>query len=194
LQLSGRNNMQVCNLTTPAQIFHALRRQVHRPMRMPLVVMSPKSLLRHPEAVSNLKDLTVGTFHEVLGETVKMDAAKVKRVLLCSGKLYYELRAERQKLNREDVAIVRVEQLYPWPKVQIQAELAKYPGLSEVVWVQEEPRNMGAYRAVLESLHDTLPTAAKLRYAGRDVAAAPAVGSAKTHAKDQAALIAAAFA
>ena len=194
LQLCGRNNMQVCNLTTPAQIFHALRRQVLRPIRMPLIVMSPKSLLRHPEAVSSLGDFSAGGFQEVLPETARLDAAKVSRVLLCSGKVYYDLRAERQKLNREDVAILRVEQLYPWPKAQIQGELAKYKGLTNVVWVQEEPRNMGAYRAVLESLHETLPTGAALRYAGRDVAAAPAVGSLKTHARDQAALVAAAFA
>jgi 2-oxoglutarate dehydrogenase E1 component len=190
LQLCGRNNMQICNLSTPAQIFHALRRQVKRDFRMPLVVMSPKSLLRHPEAVSTMADFVKGGFQEVIAETESLEVSKVKRVVLCSGKVYYDLRAERKKSGRTDVALVRVEQLYPWPKARIQEELAKYKKATDLVWAQEEPRNMGAWRPLLEHLHDTVPATMKLSYAGREVAAAPACGSPKQHAKEQAALVA----
>lgn len=189
LQLCGRNNMTVCNLTTPAQIFHALRRQVVRPFRMPLVVMSPKSLLRHPQAVSNLDEFISGCFKEVIDDSAVADPAQVNRLLLCSGKIYYDLAAEREKLSRKDVAIIRVEELYPWPKAQIAGLFQKYTGVSEVCWVQEEPRNMGSWRAMFESITESLPSGMKLRYIGRDVAASPAVGSPKRHEKEQRAIV-----
>lgn len=198
LQLCGRNNMIVCNLTTPAQIFHALRRQLKRDFRKPLVIMSPKSLLRNPLAVSELKDFTSAGFQELLGDNSK--PADVKRVLLCSGKIYYELQTERNNLKRNDVAILRVEQLYPWPGEQINALLTQYKNAKEFIWVQEEPRNMGAWNYVYSTWSGGRgdPFAAQManrqiRYVGRGIGAAPAVGSHKLHEKEQKALIDEAF-
>jgi 2-oxoglutarate dehydrogenase E1 component len=144
LNLAAEDNMQVVYPTTPAQIFHVLRRQVHRRIRKPLVVMSPKSLLRHPLAVSSLKECAVGGFQRVLGD-VSADPSKVRRVLLCSGKVYYDLTERREKDARNDVAVVRLEQLYPLRHADIAAALDKYSPDVEVLWVQEEPRNMGAW-------------------------------------------------
>ncbi|HRK01795.1 MAG TPA: 2-oxoglutarate dehydrogenase E1 component [Oligoflexia bacterium] len=193
LQLCAKNNMQVCNLTTPAQIFHALRRQLLRDFRKPLVVMSPKSLLRHPEAVSKLADFTSAGFSEVIADS-GADAERVGRVLFCSGKVFYDLQAARKTKGRSDVAIVRVEQLYPWPTKQIESELKKYPNAKEVMWVQEEPRNMGAWLFVRDYLENNLVAGQRLSYVGRGASAAPAVGSAKVHEKEQKALIEAALA
>jgi len=198
LQLGGRNNYFVCNLSTPAQIFHALRRQQHWKFRKPLVIMSPKSLLRHPLAISNLSDLSNGSFQEVIGDRYAPEPS-VKRVVLCTGKLYYELFNKREELKRMDVALVRLEQIHPFPEDRLAAELKRYPG-AEVVWVQEEPRNMGAWGFVFQVWSGGLATfcekvqGRQLRYIGRAVGCAPAVGSAKVHEKEQRRLIDEAFA
>ena len=189
LQLSADNNWQVCNLTTPAQYFHALRRQMHRAFRKPLVVMSPKSLLRHKSAVSPITDFTDGTFWPVLAETAALDSARVRRVLLCSGKVYYDLVAARSQRDIDDVAIVRVEQLYPFPAEEIDAALAPFSAAAEVFWVQEEPWNMGAWQFVDLRLPRVLGTGRALRYVGRDEAASPAIGSYKMHQKEQSELV-----
>lgn len=201
LQLCGKNNIQVCNLTTPAQLFHALRRQVKRDFRKPLVIMSPKSLLRHPLAVSSLGDFSRGTFQEVLDDVELSRDAKtsVKTVLLCSGKVYYDLIAERTLRKRNDVAIVRIEQLYPWPEARLNTILSQYKNAKKFVWVQEEPRNMGAWTYVFNQWcggygnFQEKVGGHSISYAGRDMAAAPAVGSMKVHESEQKALLEKAF-
>jgi len=198
LQLCGKYNMVVANFTTPAQLFHGLRRQVKRDFRKPLVIMSPKSLLRHPMAISLLSDFTQNQFQEVIDDT-ETQAADATRVLLCSGKIYYDLVNERNARKRKDVAIVRVEQLYPWPASQIKTVLGRYKNSKQVIWVQEEPRNMGAWSYVFNMWsggYDTFATqvgAKPISYAGRDMGAAPAVGSPKIHEKEQKALLEKAF-
>ncbi len=203
LQLCGRNNLFVCNLTTPAQIFHALRRQVIWDFRKPLIVMSPKSLLRHSQAVSKMADFTQAGFQEVIDDARLEEASvakKAKRVLLCSGKLYYELVAEREAKSRTDVAVVRLEQLHPWPAARLEALLARYPAAKDLVWVQEEPRNMGAWSFVFNTwsggLDDFRERAGSraIRYVGREIGAASAVGSHKVHEEEQRAIVQKAFA
>lgn len=191
IQLCAENNMSVCNLTTPAQIFHALRRQVSRVFRKPMVIMSPKSLLRHPKAVSSLSDLTDQCFEEVLNDTTVKDYSKVKRVILCSGKIYYDLLSKKEEENRDDVALVRLEQIYPWPKEKLSQMLNLYPQSAEFYWVQEEPKNMGAWTYVFcqwcggyNTFQSEVGNRA-IRYIGRDMSAAPAVGSHKRHLKEQ---------
>lgn len=189
LQLCGRYNMQVANFTTPAQLFHALRRQVKRNFRKPLVVMSPKSLLRHPLAVSDITDLAEGRFHELLDDPGIQDKQAVRRVLLCSGKIFYELYQEREKREARDRAVVRIEQLYPWPERQLEELLATYPDNVEISWVQEEPRNMGAWIFMRDRWLDGRLGNRKITYVGRPTSATPAVGSAKAHEKEQKLLI-----
>ncbi len=190
LQMCGNDNWQVCNLTTPANYFHALRRQVRRDFRKPLVIMTPKSLLRHKKCVSPLSDFnTTSQFQRVIGETEKIAAAgKVRRVVLCSGKVYYDLLQAREDGDIKDVAIVRVEQLYPWPKETIQDELKKYKN-AEVVWCQEEPANMGSWtfvdRRLEYALADIDIKAKRPVYAGRMPAASPATGLMKVHVSEQ---------
>ncbi len=188
LQLCADDNMQVCNMTTPAQLFHALRRQIHRSFRKPLVVMSPKSLLRHKLAVSTLSDFTEDTFHPVLPEGEALAGDAVRRVLLCSGKVYYDLLVARREREIGDIAIVRVEQLYPFPAAEIRAALAAFPTTAEIEWVQEEPWNMGAWHFILPRL-SPITDGRILGYVGRDEAASPATGSYKLHQKEQAAII-----
>lgn len=188
LQLCAENNMQVCNLTTPAQYFHALRRQMHRRFRKPLVIMSPKSLLRHKLAVSSPHDLVAGSFHNVIPEAEPIDARKVRRVIFCSGKVYYDLAVARRERGIDEIAIIRVEQLYPFPASDIRAALRPYPAAAEVYWVQEEPENMGAYFFMAHHLRPLLEGRA-LHYAGREAAASPAVGSYKLHETEQAELV-----
>jgi 2-oxoglutarate dehydrogenase E1 component len=188
LQLCAEDNWQVCNLTTPAQYFHALRRQMRRNFRKPLVLMSPKSLLRHKMAVSDLPAFTDATFQPVLPEPAALDPAAVHRVLLCSGKVYYDLLMGRDQRNVSDVAIIRVEQLYPYPSAEITAALAPFTAAIEVCWVQEEPWNQGAWHFIgprLEPLIGERP----LRYIGRDEAASPASGSYKIHQAEQADIV-----
>jgi 2-oxoglutarate dehydrogenase E1 component len=192
LQMCGEDNIQVCNLSTPANYFHALRRQIHRNFRKPLIIMSPKSLLR--AKLSDLADMGPGTnFRRVIGETQPLVADdKVKRVVLTTGKLYYELLAQRTERKIEDVALVRVEQLYPFPSNALAKELERF-GKAEIVWCQEEPQNMGAWNFVDRRIEAVLATlggkAKRASYAGRPESAATATGSMKRHVKEQAELI-----
>jgi 2-oxoglutarate dehydrogenase E1 component len=194
LQMSAEDNWQVCNLTTPANYFHALRRQVRRNYRKPLIIMSPKSLLRHKLVVSDLADMAAGArFRRVIPETTTLVAdAKVQRIVLCSGKVYYDLFEEREKRGIDDVAIVRIEQLYPWPKQTIAQQIARYPNAS-VIWCQEEHANQGAWMFVdrrLQFILDELEMPMRVPfYVGRKAAAAPATGSHKSHVQEHALLI-----
>ena len=202
LQLCGKDNMTVANPTTPSQIFHLLRRQVKRNFRKPLVVMTPKSLLRHPKAVSELSDLTESHFLEVLDDASFRDpraAAGVKRLMICSGKIYYDLLEEREKRNAHHVALIRLEQLYPWPEQALASTIEKYTGAREVFFVQEEPRNMGAWMHFngmwsggLSNFGGRFPKLG-LTYVGREICASPAVGSKKLHDKEQQEIILKAF-
>ena len=198
LQLCAEHNMQVCVPTTPAQIFHLLRRQVVRPLRKPLVVMSPKSLLRHKEAISSLEELANGHFQMVLSDQAGLEAKKVRRVIMCSGKVYYDLIAWRTENELDDVAIVRVEQLYPFPKEELFEALKDYANLETLVWCQEEPLNQGAWypsqhhmRAVAEMLKPGL--GGQLKFAGRPASAAPAAGYMSVHTEQQRQLVEDAF-
>ena len=191
LQLCADNNIQVCQPTTPAQIFHLLRRQMIRLFRKPLVVFTPKSLLRHKEAVSELSELAQGGFQTVIGETGKIEPKKVKRVIACSGKIFYDLRAARGE--RDDVAIIRLEQLYPFPHKAFSHELRKYPNATDVMWCQDEPQNQGAWFQIQHNLLENLEETQKLAYSGRPAAASPAVGYYAKHIEQQKALIHAAF-
>ena len=187
LQLCAQHNIQVCIPTTPAQVFHMLRRQAIRPMRRPLVVMSPKWILRHKLATSSLEELAEGQFQNVIGDNLE-DKSKIKRVVLCSGKVYYHLLEARMERGQEDVALVRLEQLYPFPDEELKNELATYPNLEEVIWCQEEPKNQGAwyssqhhFRRIIEQVNASLP----LSFAGRPASAAPAAGYMSQHIEEQ---------
>lgn len=190
LQLCAQDNMQVCNLTTPAQIFHVLRRQMVRNFRLPLVIMSPKSLLRHPKVVSTVEEFTKGAFQELIPDP-NVDAKKVQTAVLVSGKLYYELLERREKLgkNYSDVALVRLEQIYPYPDQQILAELKSWPNLKRVIWAQEEPMNMGAWTFlrpwIEQSMQDSGKVGLDLHYVGRKRRASPATGSPEKHNEEQ---------
>lgn len=190
LQLCAQRNMQVCVPSTPAQVFHMLRRQVVRPYRKPLIVMTPKSLLRHKLAVSSLEELAQGEFQLLIPEidpAIKVD--KVRKVVLCSGKVYYDLLEQRQEKGQDDIAILRIEQLYPFPYEQLSAELEKYKKASTVVWCQEEPKNQGAWFITHHRLVDCLTKKQQLQYAGRPASASPAVGYSALHKKQQAELV-----
>jgi len=189
LQMCAMENMQVCVPTTPAQDFHMIRRQMLRPVRKPLIVMTPKSLLRHKLAVSSLDELANGSFQLVIGEHRELPAKKVKRVVLCSGKVYYDLLEEADKRGVTDVAIVRVEQLYPFPRAEVTAELNKYPATKEVIWCQEEPMNQGAWFQIRHHLQACIGSKHSLSYAGRARSPAPAAGHLNTHIAEQAALV-----
>ncbi len=195
LQLCADNNMQVVQPTNGAQIFHVLRRQMIRPFRKPLVIMTPKSLLRNKAATSALDDLATGTFQPVIGETnADIVPADVKRVLVCSGKVYYDLVHAREEQGRKDVAILRIEQLYPFAHKSFQAELQKYDNVTELVWVQDEPQNQGPWFYVQHHLYENMNDGQKLGYAGRPASASPAVGYMAKHQEQQRALIEQAFA
>ena len=185
--------MQVVNLTTPAQLFHCLRQQIQRDFRKPLVVMSPKSLLRHPRAVSRLGELTGGGFQRLIDDPEVPDGerGRVRRALLCSGRIYYRLLEERQQrgLTPVDAPVLRLEQMYPFPAGEVRAALAGYPGLERLVWVQEEPRNMGAWRNLLHRFQASLPAGAALDYAGRPSRAVAATGSFDVHQQEEAELV-----
>lgn len=193
LQLCAETNMQVCQPTTPAQIFHLLRRQMIRPFRKPLVVMTPKSLLRHHEARSPLSDLATGHFHTVLGEVQDIDPARVKRMIMCSGRIYYDLVAERKRRELQDVAIVRFEQLYPFPHKAFAAELKRYPQVRDLVWCQDEPQNQGAWFFIQHHIHENMLDGQRLGYSGRPASASTAVGYYAKHAEQQKELVAGAF-
>ena len=189
LQLCAEDNIQVANCTTPANYFHILRRQMLRPFRKPLVIMTPKSLLRHKRAVSSLADMGEGSsFHRVLDDTRKGDPAAIKRLILCSGKVYYDLEEARDEQERDDVYILRVEQLYPFPGEVIAEYVAGFPNLETIVWCQEEPKNAGSWTFVDPLIEEA--TGRRAVYAGRAAAAATATGLARRHAAEQAKLIA----
>jgi 2-oxoglutarate dehydrogenase E1 component len=192
MQLCAEKNIQVCIPTTPAQVFHMIRRQAVRPLRKPLVVMSPKSLLRHKEAISTLEELAHGKFQLVIPEVDEMESKKVKRVVLCAGKVYYELLAERRARGLENIAIVRIEQMYPFPEQELAGVLSAYPKLQDVVWCQEEPMNQGCWYASQHHMRRTLDRMGAsfgVRYVGREASAAPAAGYMALHLRQQEALI-----
>ncbi|HAT23253.1 MAG: 2-oxoglutarate dehydrogenase E1 component [Pantoea sp.] len=185
LQLCAEQNMQVCVPSTPAQVYHMLRRQALRGMRRPLIVMSPKSLLRHPLAISSLDELANGSFQPAIGEIDALDPQQVKRVVLCSGKVYYDLLEQRRKNEQTDVAIVRIEQLYPFPHKAVQEALKDYAHVQDFVWCQEEPLNQGAWYCSQHHFREVVPFGASLRYAGRPASASPAVGYMSVHQQQQ---------
>jgi len=189
LQLCAEHNIQVCVPTTPAQVYHLLRRQIIRPYRRPLVVMSPKSLLRHRLATSTLDELAEGAFLPVIGETESLDQQKVIRVIFCSGKVYYDLLEERRSRGLENVAIVRVEQLYPFPKAQFAAAAERFSAADELIWCQEEPQNQGAWDQIKHRFHPLLEQGKRLYYVGRPASGAPAVGQYRVHLKQQQRLV-----
>ncbi|NUA26177.1 2-oxoglutarate dehydrogenase E1 component [Cupriavidus basilensis] len=193
LQLCADHNMQVCQPTTPAQIFHLLRRQMIRLFRKPLVIMTPKSLLRNKEAVSPLSDLAKGHFETVIPDHEELNASKVKRVIMCSGKVYYDLVNTRKERGATDTAVIRMEQLYPFPHKAVAAELKKYPNANEIVWCQDEPQNQGAWFFVQHFIMENMAEGQKLGYAGRPASASPAVGYYAKHNEQQKALLDAAF-
>ncbi len=193
LQLCAENNMSVCVPSTPAQMFHMLRRQMVRRFRKPLIVMTPKSLLRHKLSVSSLDDLAQGTFRNVIDEIDDLPAGKVRRVVYCSGKVYFDLLEARRAGEVRDVAIVRIEQLYPFPSDEYIATLRRYPHAIEFVWCQEEPQNQGAWYQIRHRLQEPLGPRQELLYAGRAPAAAPATGIPQLHAEQQHGLVNAAL-
>ena len=189
MQLCAEDNMQVVVPSTPAQCYHMLRRQVLRPTRKPLIVLSPKSLLRHPLAVSTLEDLAEGHFQAVIDETETIEPAKVERVVLCSGKVYYDLLEKRASAELGNVALVRMEQLYPFPYNEMKDVLGHYPNVSSVVWCQEEPRNQGAWRANRHRIERCFKAGFPVEYCGRGPSASPAVGYANEHQIQQQLLV-----
>ena len=196
LELCAEDNLQIVNCTTPAQYFHVLRRQLRRNYRSPLVIFTPKSLLRAPRAVSYPEEFTSGSFLPVIDDAAALrEPAQIRRLLFCSGKVYYDLLEAREERPHvaDQVAIARIEQLYPWPEDEVAAAISRYPNLENVLWVQEEPANMGAWSYLRHPLEDLLPERVQFDYAGRLASAAPAGGSMRLHRKRQGRLIALAF-
>ncbi|MEK9775232.1 MAG: 2-oxoglutarate dehydrogenase E1 component, partial [Quisquiliibacterium sp.] len=190
----AEHNMQVCQPTTPAQIFHLLRRQMIRLFRKPLVILTPKSLLRNKEATSSLDEFSKGAFQTVIGESdAKIDPSRVKRVILCTGKVYYDLLQARRERNLDDAALVRIEQLYPFAHKAFDAEMRRYPNATQIVWCQDEPQNQGAWFYMQHHLNQTLRDGQKLSYSGRPASASPAAGYYDKHYAQQKELVAAAF-
>ncbi len=193
MQLAADTNMQIVQPTTASQIFHVLRRQMVRNLRKPLVIFTPKSLLRNKDATSPLSEFTKGGFQTVIGETRELRADKVRRVIACSGKVYYDLMKKREDKGADDVAVVRIEQLYPFPHKAFGAEIKKYPNATEIVWCQDEPQNQGAWFFIQHNIHENMTEGQRLGYAGRAASASPAVGYSHLHQDQQKALIEAAF-
>jgi 2-oxoglutarate dehydrogenase E1 component len=190
--MCAEQNIRVAQPTTPAQMFHLLRAQVLRRLRKPLIVMTPKSLLRLPAAGSTLDELATGEFHRVLADATA-DPAKVTRVLMCTGRIYYDLAEERTKRKADHIAIVRLEQLYPWWPDLVNESIAPYAGLREVMWVQDEPFNMGAATFVTPRLEEMLPSKTKLEVIARAESASPATGSHNAHVIEERQILKAAF-
>ncbi|QIK37244.1 2-oxoglutarate dehydrogenase E1 component [Caldichromatium japonicum] len=189
LQLCANDNMQVCIPSTPAQIFHLLRRQMLRPHRTPLIVLTPKSLLRHRLAVSPLAELAQGEYRLIIPEIDPLDPQEIQRIILCSGKVYYDLLEARRARGQTDVALLRIEQLYPFPKRALAAALAPYAHVQELIWCQEEPQNQGAWNQIKHRFHHLIQQGKRLYYVGRPVSAAPAVGHRALHLEQQARLV-----
>ena len=194
MQLSADTNMQVVQPTTASQIFHILRRQMVRNLRKPLIIMTPKSLLRAKDAASPLSEFTKGGFQTVIGESKALKADKVKRVIACSGKVYYDLVKKREEKGADEVAILRVEQLYPFPHKVFASELRKFPNATEILWCQDEPQNQGAWFFIQHNIHENMVEGQKLGYSGRAASASPAVGYSHLHQEQQKALVEGAFA
>jgi 2-oxoglutarate dehydrogenase E1 component len=182
LAACAEDNIQVCNLTTPAQYFHALRRQMKRSFRRPLIIMSPKSLLRHPLCVSPVEELMSGGFREILDDP--RPPAKARRLVLCTGKVYYDLREQRETDGVNDAALVRIEQLYPFNENAMDAIQSRYGDIEQVIWAQEEPQNRGAWTFMFARLLDRFPDV-PVRYVGREASASPATGSLRIHKEEQ---------
>jgi len=193
LQLCAQHNMQVCYPSTPAQMFHMIRRQMLRPYRKPLIVMTPKSLLRHKLSTSSLEDLHSGGFQTVIPEIDKLTNKNVKRVVFCTGKVYFDLLEQRREDKIKDIAICRVEQLYPFPRDSVVKELKRYPNADEVVWCQEEPKNQGAWYQIMHHFKACIEDKHTMLYAGRDASASPAAGYLAVHREQQATLVKAAL-
>jgi 2-oxoglutarate dehydrogenase E1 component len=193
MQLAADTNMQIVQPTTASQIFHVLRRQMVRNVRKPLVIMTPKSLLRNKDATSPLSEFTRGGFQTVIGEVKEIKAEKVRRILVCSGKVYYDLVKKRDERGSDDVAIVRIEQLYPFAHKAFANEIKKYPNATEIVWTQDEPQNQGAWFFVQHYIHENMLDGQKLAYSGRAASASPAVGYSHLHQEQQKALVDGAF-
>ncbi len=196
MQLAADTNMQIVQPTTASQIFHVLRRQMLRNLRKPLIIFTPKSLLRNKDATSPLNEFVRGSFQTVIAEhneAVNKKADKVKRILVCSGKVYYDLAKKRDEKGHDDVAILRIEQLYPFPHKAFASELKKYPNATELVWCQDEPQNQGAWFFIQHNIHENMIEGQKLGYAGRTASASPAVGYSHLHQEQQKALVEAAF-
>jgi 2-oxoglutarate dehydrogenase E1 component len=193
MQLAADTNMQIVQPTTASQIFHVLRRQMVRNVRKPLVIMTPKSLLRNKDATSALSDFTRGGFQTVIGELKEIKPEKVKRMVVCSGKVYYDLVKKREERGSDDVAIVRIEQLYPFAHKAFASEIKKYPNATEIVWAQDEPQNQGAWFFVQHYIHENMLDGQKLGYSGRAASASPAVGYSHLHQEQQKALVDGAF-
>jgi 2-oxoglutarate dehydrogenase E1 component len=194
MQLSADANMQVVQPTTASQIFHILRRQMVRNLRKPLIIMTPKSLLRAKDAASPLSEFTKGGFQTVIGESKALKADKVKRVIACSGKVYYDLVKKREEKGADEVAILRVEQLYPFPHKVFASELRKFPNATEILWCPDEPQNQGAWFFIQHNIHENMVEGQKLGYSGRAASASPAVGYSHLHQEQQKALVEGAFA
>jgi 2-oxoglutarate dehydrogenase E1 component len=193
MQLAADTNMQITQPTTASQIFHVLRRQMVRPLRKPLIIMTPKSLLRNKDATSPLTDFTKGSFQTVIPEQREIDAKKVKRIVACSGKVYYDLVKHREAKGIDDVAVIRVEQLYPFPHKAFAAEVKKYSNAVDIVWCQDEPQNQGAWFFVQHYIHENMIEGQKLGYSGRAPSASPAVGYAHLHQEQLKSLLEGAF-
>src|ERR1051326_3449945 len=194
LELAADDNIQIVQPTLPVQLFHCLRRQVLRRWRKPLIIMTPKSLLRHPRVVSSLSEFAAGRFERILPDTLQGRAVDPTRILLCSGKIYFELERERERLERKDVAILRLEQLYPLRSQDLETAFKPYPDGTPVYWTQDEPENMGAWPFLKFNFGDTLLGRLPLKGISRSASASPATGSHSSHKKEQERLIAAAFA
>jgi 2-oxoglutarate dehydrogenase E1 component len=192
LQLCAQHNIQVCVPSTPAQVYHMLRRQVLRPLRKPLIVLTPKNLLRHKLAVSTFNELADGEFLPIIGDN-NLNLQNITRIILCSGKIYYELQEKRLAEQNTNIAIIRLEQLYPFPEIELKYELAKYSGVPDVVWCQEEPENQGGWYSIQHRIRNCLAIKQNLQYAGRAAAAAPAVGYSQLHMLQQSQVVLDAF-
>ena len=193
MQLAADANMQIVQPTTASQIFHILRRQIVRNLRKPLIIFTPKSLLRNKDATSPISEFVKGSFQTIIPESKELKADKVKRLVMCSGKVYYDLAKKREELGQDDTAIIRVEQLYPFPHKAFSAELKKYPNVTEIVWTQDEPQNQGAWFYVQHYIHENMLDGQKLAYSGRAASASPAVGYSHLHQEQQKALVEGAF-
>ena len=189
LQLCAEHNMQVCVPSTPAQVYHMFRRQMLRSFRRPLIVMTPKSLLRLPAAASAIDELTNGGFRPLIDDAQVGDANTVERIVFCSGKVFYDLADARKKSGEERVAIIRVEQFYPFPVSAVQNAISKYLNAKDLVWCQEEPKNMGAWTFMEGRFEDLIPGGDRLRYVGRAESPSPATGNYAVHTQEQGRLV-----